>query len=169
MTASVFRCESRHRVRSTGSGERKAGSRGCSALFAGDAATHRRHGRRRGEGPPERTSRCASNYPVGEMGRVWVLDTETKGTGAQMVPLEKTLRKPSSEPELVVAEPKRRERAEKPPEPKQPRRFKIVDVMTREVLTDNAEIRATVDLLKTVRSIVDVRVYVWETTSGTWR
>jgi len=103
------------------------------------------------------------------MGRVWVLDTETKGTGAQMVPLEKTLRKPSSEPELVVAEPRRREREEEPPEPKQPRRFKIVDVMTREVLTDDAEIRATVDLLKTVRSIVDVRVYVWETTSGTWR
>jgi hypothetical protein len=28
------------------------------------------------------------------MGKVWVLDTDTKGTGASMVPLEKTLKKP---------------------------------------------------------------------------
>ena len=29
------------------------------------------------------------------MGTVWVLDTETKGTGAQMVPLEKVLEQPA--------------------------------------------------------------------------
>ncbi len=29
------------------------------------------------------------------MGKVWVLDTETKGTGAQMLPLEKALEKPA--------------------------------------------------------------------------
>jgi hypothetical protein len=28
------------------------------------------------------------------MGKVWVLDTETKGTGANMVPLEKVLKRP---------------------------------------------------------------------------
>jgi hypothetical protein len=28
---------------------------------------------------------------MGTMGKTWVLDTETKGTGAQMVPLEKVL------------------------------------------------------------------------------
>src|SRR5687768_12060058 len=28
------------------------------------------------------------------MGKVWVLDTETKGTGANMVPLDKVLRRP---------------------------------------------------------------------------
>jgi hypothetical protein len=28
------------------------------------------------------------------MGKVWVLDTETKGTGANMVPLEKVLQRP---------------------------------------------------------------------------
>jgi hypothetical protein len=32
------------------------------------------------------------------MGKVWVLDTETKGTGAQMVPLEKVQAKPEAEP-----------------------------------------------------------------------
>jgi hypothetical protein len=35
-----------------------------------------------------------------EMAKVWVLDTETKGTGAQMVPLEKALKgdRPEGEP-----------------------------------------------------------------------
>jgi hypothetical protein len=32
------------------------------------------------------------------MGKTWVLDTETKGTGANMVPLEKTLAEPASKP-----------------------------------------------------------------------
>ena len=32
------------------------------------------------------------------MAKVWVLDTETKGTGASMVPLEKTLETPSQRP-----------------------------------------------------------------------
>ena len=32
------------------------------------------------------------------MGKTWVLDTETKGTGANMVPLEKTLAKPEAKP-----------------------------------------------------------------------
>lgn len=32
------------------------------------------------------------------MGKVWVLDTETKGTGANMVPIEKTQANPESKP-----------------------------------------------------------------------
>src|SRR5918997_7034615 len=32
------------------------------------------------------------------MGKTWVLDTETKGTGANMVPLEKVQQKAGSEP-----------------------------------------------------------------------
>jgi hypothetical protein len=53
------------------------------------------------------------------MAKVWVLDTETKGTGAQMVPLEKVQSKP--EPQ---ERPKRRARkpvaarAPAPPKPK---------------------------------------------------
>jgi hypothetical protein len=31
------------------------------------------------------------------MGKTWVLDTETKGTGANVVPLEKVLEKPDAE------------------------------------------------------------------------
>jgi hypothetical protein len=40
------------------------------------------------------------------MGKTWVLDTETKGTGANMVPLEKAQAKP---------EPPRRKPARRPP------------------------------------------------------
>jgi hypothetical protein len=32
------------------------------------------------------------------VGKVWVLDTETKGTGANMVPLEKTQKRPEPAP-----------------------------------------------------------------------
>ena len=50
------------------------------------------------------------------VGKVWVLDTETKGTGAQMVPLEKTLRQPASEPvRRVPAGAERRREAEAEP------------------------------------------------------
>jgi hypothetical protein len=46
------------------------------------------------------------------MGKVWVLDTETKGTGAQMVPLEKVQAKPEPAPHPEKA---RRRRPERPP------------------------------------------------------
>jgi hypothetical protein len=42
------------------------------------------------------------------MGKTWVLDTETKGTGANMVPLEKVLKRPEP-PEKPVRRPKRGE------------------------------------------------------------
>ena len=40
------------------------------------------------------------------MGKTWVLDTETKGTGANMVPLEKVQKKPASE-EKAAARPRK--------------------------------------------------------------
>jgi hypothetical protein len=103
------------------------------------------------------------------MGRVWVLDTETKGTGAQMVPLDKVQRKaqPSSEPFFVPPKPKPRE--PKPPEPRAPRAFKVVDVATRAVLAEDASARETVSALRDVRSIVDVNVSVWEPDEDRWR
>ena len=49
--------------------------------------------------------------------KTWVLDTETKGTGANMVPLEKVLKKPEPAPArrrpTPAAEPKRAERRER--------------------------------------------------------
>jgi hypothetical protein len=101
--------------------------------------------------------------------KVWVLDTETKGTGAQMVPLEKVQQKPARSREPFFVPPKRKPREPKPADPRAPRRFKVVDVATRAVLADGALARETLDLLGDVRSIVDVHVYVWEPEEERWR
>ncbi len=101
------------------------------------------------------------------MARVWVLDTETKGTGAEVVPLERVLREAAPRAPYVFVP--REGRPAQEPLPRSPWRFKVVDVMTREVLADSADTRATVDLLKGIRSIVDVLVYVWEQPAGRWR
>jgi hypothetical protein len=45
------------------------------------------------------------------MGKVWVLDTETKGTGAQMVPLENVRAKPEPAPRQAKPHRRRSERA----------------------------------------------------------
>jgi hypothetical protein len=102
------------------------------------------------------------------MGKTWVLDTETKGTGAQMVPLEKVLREPAGKPARrpVPHAPPKPARA---PEPAKPPRFKVVDVMTRDVLAEGAGTRATVAALDGVRSIVDVAIYVWSDRAEKWQ
>lgn len=102
------------------------------------------------------------------MGKVWVLHTETKGTGANMVPLDSLTKHPSApEPLFVPRKPQTREQPS--PEPKAPRSFRIVDVMTRQTLADDASARETVDVLKDVRSIVDVNIYVWQEERDRWR
>jgi hypothetical protein len=103
------------------------------------------------------------------LGKVWVLDTETKGTGANMVPLDRVLKKPASEPEPVRVLRQPKPPAPKPPEPRGPRQFKVVDVMTREVLAEGADTRSTVKLLEDVRSIVDVTIWVWQPETERWR
>jgi hypothetical protein len=101
--------------------------------------------------------------------KVWVLDTETKGTGAEMVPLEKVLRKPRSGERLNVhAPPKREPRPPKEPEPKRPREFKIVDVTTGEILGEHLNTRAAIAALEDVDSVVDVRIYAWDHGSERW-
>jgi hypothetical protein len=104
------------------------------------------------------------------MSRTWILDTETKGTGAQVVPLEKVLKKAEPKPGPVYAP--RRPPAKPAPEepaPKAPHRFRVVDVMTEQVLAEDAGTRTTVDLLKDVRSVVDVRISVWDPEGERWR
>ena len=103
------------------------------------------------------------------MGKVWVLDTETKGTGAHMVPLEKVQKKPAATLERVYVPGAPRPRPAEEPAPPPPHRFTVVDLMTREPLVEDASTRAAVDALKGVRSVVDVNVYVWEPTRDDWR
>jgi hypothetical protein len=103
------------------------------------------------------------------MGKTWVLDTETKGTGAHMVPLEAVQQAPAAAPAPFFVPPKLRPREPKPAEPRAPRRFKVVDVTTRVVLAEDAGARETVGVLSDVRSIVDVNVLVLEPAGEQWR
>jgi hypothetical protein len=103
------------------------------------------------------------------MGKVWVLDTGTKGTGASVVPLEKAPDEPAGTSALPYVPPKRAPRAPKPPEPRSPRRFKVVDVVTGQVLAEDADTRATLDVLRDVRSVVDVLVSVRRPGADAWR
>ena len=108
------------------------------------------------------------------MGKVWVLDTETKGTGAEMVPLETLLERrrsaPDHEPVKVVRRrPVRAEEVHGPRRPTEPHRFKVVDAITGQVLADRAEVREAVSALARLRSVVDARIDVWDPAGGDWR
>jgi hypothetical protein len=103
------------------------------------------------------------------MGRIWVLDTETKGTGAQMVPLEKVLKKPAPRNGPLFVPPKPKPREPEFAEPREPRRFRIVDVTTRAVLADRVAAREALAALYEVRSVVDVHVFVWQPKAQQWR
>ena len=101
------------------------------------------------------------------MAKTWILKTATKGTGAEMVPLESVLRKGSDTvPDFVL--PELREPAREP-QPRQPHLFKVVDVMTREVLAEDADARTTIEVLEDVPSIVDVTIHVWDAKAERWR
>ena len=103
------------------------------------------------------------------MGRIWVLDTETKGTGAEMVPLDKVEQKPAPDAEPFFVPPKLKPRRPKPVKPRAPRAFKVVDVATRAVLAQDVGAREAIEALGDVRSIVDVNVSVWEPATERWR
>lgn len=105
---------------------------------------------------------------VARSSKVWVLDTHTKGTGANMVPLDRVLKHGSDTvPGFALPE---RKRPEPPPdEHRAPYRFKVIDVMTRQVLAEHVDARGAVDALRGARSIVDVIVYVYDEAAEDWR
>jgi hypothetical protein len=94
--------------------------------------------------------------------KVWVLDTETKGTGAEMVPLEKARERAKPPADPLWFPPPRRPRRPAPEAPRAPHRFRVVDVVSGRALAEDASTRETVELLRGVRSTVDVRIYVRE-------
>jgi hypothetical protein len=103
------------------------------------------------------------------MAKVWVLDTATKGTGAEMVPLDKVLKKPARAANVPPVSARRGRRQSKKSEPRQPRRFKVVDAVTQQVLAQGADARATIDVLKDLGSVMDARIYVWQPEAEKWR
>jgi hypothetical protein len=103
--------------------------------------------------------------------KVWVLDTSTKGTGAQMVPLRDAREGGGSAQaeEPLVSPAMRRAHRPEEPRPRPPRRFRVVDVVTRRVLAEDADLRTTLGVLDGVRSSVDVNVHVWQPERQGWR
>jgi hypothetical protein len=107
---------------------------------------------------------------------VWVLDTETKGTGAEMVPLER-LEKERSRPQgarerIQVISRKSADAASEPaadPEtPKVARRFKVADIRSRQVLAEDVNLAEALETLRGVGTVVDVNVYVWDSDEAEW-
>jgi hypothetical protein len=103
------------------------------------------------------------------MSKTWVLDTETKGTGAEMVPLEKTLQKERIERDLALVELDRPARPPDEPEPLAPLAFKVVDVMGARVVGEDIDVREAVELLGDMSSPLDARIYVRPGKTGRWR
>jgi hypothetical protein len=106
---------------------------------------------------------------------VWVLDTETKGTGAEMVPLErleKERNRPKGKRERIrVISPKdpgSTEPAAEPEAPRVARRFRIVDVRSRRMLAEDVGLSEALEALREVGSVVDVNVYVWHDDEEDW-
>jgi|tagenome__1003787_1003787.scaffolds.fasta_scaffold20817816_4 hypothetical protein len=107
-----------------------------------------------------------------EMAKRWVLETHTKGTGANIVPLteaEQGQAPREREPEPVFVHPPTRPKPPKPPEPRKPRRFRVVDVTTREVLADDALAREALAALRDVHSVTDVAISSWSEKHGRYR
>ncbi|MDX6700632.1 MAG: hypothetical protein QOF26_858 [Baekduia sp.] len=104
------------------------------------------------------------------MGKTWVLDTATKGTGASVVPLDRVEKRPAGgSGDKIYVPPKPAPKARPEPAPRRPRAFRVVDVVTRETLAEHADTRATLALLREIRSIVDVDVSVHVPETDTWR
>ena len=105
---------------------------------------------------------------MGMAKKVWVLDTETKGTGANVVPLDSTLRRADAPAEPLYVPPKRAPRPAEPPTPRPPRAYRLVDVTSGEVLADGVDTRAAIRVLEGLGSVVDVRIYVWDDATEHW-
>ena len=108
------------------------------------------------------------------MAKTWVLETSTKGTGANIVPLDDdepdaSEQAPARERERLWVHKPTNPRPAPEPEPKRPHRFKVVEITTHRVLAEDADARATIAALRDVHSIVDVTISVWSEKDGRYR
>jgi hypothetical protein len=103
------------------------------------------------------------------MAKTWVLDTETKGTGAEVVPIEKARAQPRRERDLALVELGGPAKAEPAEAPRAPTLFKVVDVLGARTLAENVGAREAVRALEGLRSVLDARISVWSPERGRWR
>jgi hypothetical protein len=72
-------------------------------------------------------------------------------------------------PAKIWVPPKRTPREPEPPKPRPPRRFRVLDVVTRGVLLEDGSVGETLSLLGAVEHMHDVNLYVWEPGEERWR
>jgi len=101
------------------------------------------------------------------MGKVWVLDSETKGTGAHMAPLPRA--RPAREGDLSITRFAAPPRAKATPPRRLPRRFRVLDVLGNRVLADDVQAPQALAALSQLHKALDARVYVREPPSDRWR
>jgi hypothetical protein len=106
------------------------------------------------------------------MAKTWVLDTETKGTGAHIVPLTRRARSAPAELALVQLHPGvpqagdgETAHADAPA----PKRFKVLDVLTQQTLAEDVSAVDAVRALAPLRSPLDAFVFVREADAERWR
>jgi hypothetical protein len=103
------------------------------------------------------------------MPKAWVLDTETKGTGAHIAPLKRADRKAGEDRELTTVTLRRLPARSATPAPREKQRFKVVDVLSGHVLVQDVGAREAVAALHTLRSVLDARVSVWSIDARRWK
>lgn len=103
------------------------------------------------------------------MAKTWVLDTETKGTGAHVVPLSDAPRGGAGEAELALVQLTRPPRPSRPSETPAKTTFRVVDVLGGEALGEDLDARETVETLAGMRSALDARVYLHHGPGTRWR
>jgi hypothetical protein len=103
------------------------------------------------------------------MAKTWILDSETKGTGARIAPLDDGAAKPRSERGLSLVKLRRAPAPAQEPASPVPLRFKVVDVMSAHVLGEDIDAREAVGLLEGMHSVLDARIFVRSPKTGRWR
>ena len=106
------------------------------------------------------------------MAKTWILETSTKGTGANIVPLDDERDAADGagrKREVPWVHKPTRPRPAPEPEPRRPHRFKVVEVTTHRVLAEDADARTTIAALRDVHSVVDVAISVWSEKDGRYR
>ena len=101
------------------------------------------------------------------MPKVWVLDTETKGTGAHVAPIDRA--RSSKDQPLSVTHFKPPPRPTPEPAQREARRFRVVDVLSAQVIAEDVQVAGAIAALEQLRKPIDARVYVREDGEERWR